>query len=84
MIKQLKWKMVMVVMVIVTIIVGFVCAIFYHTTTQGIRRASVEMLMHAAEGGPMRVAGRGKAPEWEQRPDCLLYTSLFVGSVRCV
>ena len=69
MIKQLKWKMVMVVMVIVTIIVGFVCAIFYHTTTQGIRRASVEMLMHAAEGGPMRVAGRGKAPEWEQRPD---------------
>lgn len=67
MIKQLKWNMVTVIMVIVTIIVGFVCAIFYHTTTQGIRRAGVEMLMHATEGGPMRVAGRGKAPEREQR-----------------
>lgn len=68
MVKRLKWKMVAAFMLIVTIIVGVACAVFYHTTTAGMHKANVDMLIRAAEKGPVRVAGREQAEEREPSP----------------
>ncbi len=65
MIRQLRWKMVAAIMIVVTLIIILVCAIFYGITSDNIRRTSQEMLMRAVAEQPMRIAGQPELPEGE-------------------
>lgn len=65
MIRRLQWKMIAAIMLVVTLIIGVVCAVFYTMTCDNFRRAGEEMLLRALNMDSIRIAG----PEDRQPED---------------
>ena len=79
MIRRLRWKMVAAMMLVVALVLGVACALFYASTSRDIRRASEEMLVRVISGELARIAGGpGEPLGGEQGPNAGLAYFLIV------